>query len=161
MNRLYLLRHGLAVAPGTPEIADDDRPLTPEGERRVRQVARGCKRLGLKLDRIATSPLPRAHRTAEIVADALGVTDLLEVVDGLRAGRDARSIAAWLATRSDPRLLVVGHNPTLSELVGLLVVGLDGPPICELHKAGIAALVGEPGGPYTIDWIARPRLFRV
>ncbi len=160
MNHLYLLRHGLAVAPGTPDIADDDRPLTPEGERRVRQVARGFKRLGLKLDRIATSPLPRAHRTAEIFADALGKPELLEVVDGLRAGSDARSIAEWLATRPEPRLMIVGHNPTLSELLGYLVVGGEGPPLCELKKAGIAALVGEQGGPYAIDWIARPRLFR-
>jgi len=160
MTQLYLLRHGLAVPPGTPDLDDDDRTLTPEGERRVRQVGRALRRLKVKLDRIATSPLPRAIRTAEIVADALGIADRVEEVDALRTGRDAASVVSWLATRTEPRLMLVGHNPTLSDLVARLVVGPDQAAFCELHKAGIAALQGEPGGRYQIDWISRPRLFR-
>ena len=58
MTRLYLLRHGIAVPHGTPDIPDDERPLTSEGEKGVRKVARGLRRLGFKLDRIVTSPLP-------------------------------------------------------------------------------------------------------
>ena len=160
MQELYLLRHGLAVPHGTPGIEDDDRPLTPDGERRIRQIGRGLKRLKLKLVRIATSPLPRAYRTAEIVADCLGGGDLLQVVDELRAGADAASIREWLKTRDETRLMLVGHNPAFSDLVGQLVTGREGSPICELRKGGIAALVGEPGGTYQIDWISRPRMFR-
>ena len=161
MQELYLLRHGLAVPHGTPDFDDDDRPLTPDGERRVRQVGRGLKRLKLKLVRIATSPLPRALKTAEIVADCLGEPDLIEVVDDLRAGRDAASIRDWLATRAgDPAddrrpqpEPVRPHRPARHRRAGTT-------PFCELRKGGIAALRGEPGGPYRIDWIARPRLFR-
>jgi len=160
MIQLFLLRHGLAIAPETPDIEDDDRPLTPEGERRVRQVGRALRRLKVKLDLIATSPLPRAARTAEIVADALGISEKIEPVDDLRAGRDAGSVEAWLSTRTEERLMIVGHNPTFSDLLGRLVIGPDHPPFCELHKAGVAALRGEPGGRYRVDWIARPRLFR-
>ncbi len=162
MNQLYLLRHGLAVPHGTPGIEDDERPLTPDGERRVRQVGRGLHRLKVKLTRIVTSPLPRAHKTAEIVADALGSTELIEVADELRAGRDAASIREWLTTRQESRLMLVGHNPSLSDLLTLLVTGNEfRSPICELHKGGIAALRTEAGEPYEIDWIARPRLFRL
>ncbi len=161
MNQLYILRHGLAIAPGTPDIDDDDRPLTPEGERRVRQVGRALKRLGMKVDKIATSPLLRAHRTAEIVAEGLGKPELIEVVDDLRAGRDAASIADWLATRAESRLMLVGHNPSLSDLLTLLVLGPDQAPFCDLHKAGIAALLGREDGSYQVDWIARPKLFRI
>ncbi len=161
MNQLYLLRHGIAVAPGTPDIDDDDRPLTPEGERRVRQVGRALKRLGLKLDKIAASPLPRAYRTAELVAEALGKPELIEVADDLRAGRDAASIAAWLAGRAESSLMIVGHNPSLSDLLTHLVLGPDHAPFCDLHKGGIAALRGGDGGSYQVDWIARPKLFRI
>ena len=160
MQDLYLLRHGLAVPHGTPGFEDDDRPLTPEGERRIRQVGRGLKKLKLKLTRIATSPLPRALRTAEIVADCLGGTDLIEVDDELRAGRDAASIRDWLASRGESRLMIVGHDPAFSDLVGLLVTGSLDRPICQLRKGGIAALRGESGGSYLIDWIARPRVLR-
>ena len=36
--------------------------------------------------------------------------------------------------------MLVGHNPTLSDLVSLLVVGSRMSPICDLKKGGIAAL---------------------
>lgn len=160
MKQLYLLRHGVAVAYGTPDIADDDRPLTPKGEQRVRSVGRALKRLKVKVDRIATSPLPRAYRTAEIVADALNRPDLVEVVDDLRSQRDAASIQDWVATRAEERLMVVGHNPSLSQLIGRLVVGPDHPAIGDLRKAGVAALVSDDGVLYRVDWIARPKLFR-
>lgn len=161
MDRLYLLRHGCAVPHGSPDFEDDDRPLLPEGERRARQVGHGLRRLGIKVDRIATSPLPRALRTAEIVAEALKAADLVEIVDDLRSGRDASSIRSWLEARAESRLMVVGHNPSLSDLLSLLVTGRDDAPICDLRKAGIAALRSEGGGPYRVDWIARPRLFRL
>ena len=161
MNQLYLLRHGLAVPYGTPDIADDDRPLTTDGERRVRSVARALRRLKVKVDRIATSPLPRAFRTAEIVAEVIGKPDLIEQADELRSQRDAASIEAWLRTRSEDRLMVVGHNPSLSELLTRLVVGPDHPSIGDLHKGGIAALVSDDGDRYRVDWIARPKLFRI
>ena len=162
MNQLYLLRHGLAVPHGTPDIADDDRPLTTEGEQRVRSVGRALRRLKVKVDRIVTSPLPRAHRTAEIVAEVIGKTSLIEVADVLRAQSDAASMADWLQSRTEDRLMIVGHNPTLSSLLTLLVVGPDQPPIADLHKGGIAALhIAEGTERYQIDWIARPKLFRI
>ena len=161
MNQLYLLRHGLAVPYGTPDIDDDDRPLTLEGERRVRGVGRALKRLKVKPDRIVTSPLPRALRTAEIIAEVMEKPDLIEVADELRAHRDAASIQDWLKTRTEERLMVVGHNPSLSQLLGRLVVGPDHPSIGDLHKAGVAALRSDGGHLYRVDWIARPKLFRI
>jgi len=160
MTRLYLLRHGIAVPPGTPDIPDDERPLTSKGEKRVRRVAYGLRLLKFKLDRIVTSPLPRALRTAEIVADVLKMRDLLETSDALRAENDAASIRDWVIGRPESRLMLVGHNPSLTELVGLLVTGEHGPPLCELRKGGVAALGTQPDGGLRLDWLARPRLFR-
>ena len=159
-RRLSLLRHGLAVPHGTEGFEDDDRPLTERGERRARQVARGLKRLGLKLDRIVTSPLPRASRTAEIVADVLDAAYLIEESDALRPGAATESIRDWLAGRPERRVMLVGHNPNLSELLALLVTGRAKPVLCELRKAGFAALRDDPSGRYHVDWIARPRLVR-
>lgn len=158
MDRLYILRHGVAVPSGTPGIADDDRPLTPEGEHELLRVAKRLKRLRLDADRIVTSPLPRARRTAELVAPRLGLAATLEVADALRAGQGAEPIADWLSGRSERRLIVVGHDPALSDLVGLLVTGSADPPLCELEKAGVAALRGRGDGRYLLDWLATPRL---
>ena len=35
MTELFIVRHGIAVDPGTPGIPDDERPLTPKGEKRM------------------------------------------------------------------------------------------------------------------------------
>jgi phosphohistidine phosphatase len=155
-----VLRHGLAVPHGTEGFADDERPLTEKGERRIRQLARGLRRVGLKLDRIVTSPLPRALRTAEIVADVLDSAFLLEESDALVPSATAESIRDWLAGRPEARIMVVGHNPSLSELLALLLTGQPTPTVCELRKGGLAALRDDPNGRFQVDWIARPRLIR-
>ena len=159
-RRVYLFRHGLAVPHGTEGFADDERPLTEKGERRVRQVARGLRRLGVKLDRLVTSPLPRALRTAEIVADMLDVAFLLEESEALIPTASAASIRDWLAGRPESRIMLVGHNPNLSDLLTLLLTGQPGPTVCDLRKAGVAALRDDPNRRLQIDWIARPRLIR-
>jgi phosphohistidine phosphatase len=129
------------------------------------EIARGLRRLDLRLDRIITSPLPRASATAEIVADALGARDRLEVADVLRAGSDAPAIRDWLRQRAEGRLMIVGHDPALTDLIALLVCGGgDGPraQVCELKKGGIAALRPAPGSPdrFELEWVATPRLIR-
>jgi phosphohistidine phosphatase len=160
MIRLYLLRHGIAVPPGTPGVDDDDRPLTPKGEKRMRQIARGLCRLDLKLERIVSSPVPRALRTAEIVADALGISAHLETHDALRPGEPASSIRDWLQAREEGSLMIVGHDPAFSQLVGTLSAGDASQPITELKKGGIAAFRAEPEGELKLDWLARPKLIR-
>ena len=157
MRALYIVRHGIALPHDTPDVADDDRPLTPEGEARTREVAHGLKTLKVRVDAIATSPLPRARRTAEIVAEVLGLMDVLEDADILRAGNEAEVIAEWLATRGEASLMVVGHNPGVSDLVGLLLGNAGS--IGELRRVGVAALVDEGSG-WRLDWLARPRLLR-
>ncbi len=94
----------------------------------------------LNLDRIVTSPLPRARRTAQIVAQELGLIDKLETSSALSAGTDAESLRDWLRERSEERLMIVGHNPAFSDLVGLLILGEVGKFPFELKKGGLAAL---------------------
>jgi phosphohistidine phosphatase len=106
--------------------------------------------------------LPRAHRTAQIVAQELKQVERLEIATALTAGADAQSIADWLATRAESRLLIVGHDPAFSDLVGLLLTGGVGKLSCELKKGGIAALFHSPlgGTGYSLGWIATPGLMR-
>jgi phosphohistidine phosphatase len=162
MTDLYIVRHGIAVEPGTPGIPDDERPLTAKGEKRMRQIARGLRKLELKLDRIVTSPLPRARTTAEIIADILHIKDRLETSNVLQAGASAATIHRWLRDRSEERLMIVGHNPTLSDLVSLLVLGSMQPQICDLKKGGVASLSRTVPAKdlYDLNWLATPRFFR-
>src|SRR5688572_32669777 len=70
--QVIIIRHAIAVPRGTPDIPDDERPLTRRGERRFIDAARGLARLEKRPDVLLTSPLPRAKQTADIAAGAWG-----------------------------------------------------------------------------------------
>jgi phosphohistidine phosphatase len=157
MTHLFLLRHGEALdaRPGEP---DESRRLSQEGEEEVNRVARGLKRLKIAPERIVTSPLPRALRTAEIVANTLGISDRLELSELLATGRPPWQVLDWLSTRREERLLLVGHNPGLSRLIDLLIGLRQEEPRLELKKGGVAALRSTGPGPFELRWIVTARL---
>lgn len=162
MWELYIVRHGIAVERGTPGIPDDERPLTDKGERRMREVGDALAALDLPIDRIATSPLPRARRTAEILADRLKMAAGVEIAATLRAQSTARDIADWLALQPEAPLMIVGHNPALDELLSLLLLGDPTALPFEFKKGAVAALrrPSLPGERHALRWIAPPGLLR-
>lgn len=162
MDKLYIARHGIAVEHGTPGYADDQRPLTPKGKRRMREIGAGLARFGLEIDRIATSPLPRARRTAEIIAEALGMEDRLENAQVLAVGSSAQAIADWLAQRPESSLMIVGHNPILDELLSLLLLGDEEALPYSFKKGAIAHLNRQTihTDRFELAWAASPRLLR-
>jgi len=162
MDKLYIARHGIAVEHGTPGFADDERPLTAKGTRRMREIGAGLARFGLEIDRIVTSPLPRARRTAEILAEALGMEDQLENASILAVGSSARAIAAWLADRPEESLMIVGHNPLLDELLSLLLLGDEEALPYSFKKGAVAHLNRQTihTDRFELAWAASPRLLR-
>ncbi|WP_169973184.1 phosphohistidine phosphatase SixA [Tautonia rosea] len=160
MRQLFVLRHGIAVAHGTPGYEDDERPLTPKGRTRLKEQLRGLKVLEVIPDRILSSPLPRARETAEIVARGLGIEDRLELVPELRPHASSSSIRRWLDVIPGDSVMIVGHNPAFSELISVLPLGPGTPFIAELKKGGLASFQVDPNGRYTLEWLMTPRVLR-
>ena len=123
---LYLLRHGIAVEPGTRGFEDDfARPLTPKGRRQLRKSATAIKDLASKFDLILSSPLVRAKQTAEIVAKELNARKCLRFTSALAPGGSAVNLVRQLE-REKPApdtVLLVGHEPDMSRLVSLFATG--------------------------------------
>jgi phosphohistidine phosphatase len=120
--RLYLIRHAPAVPYGTPGIPDEERPLTPKGERRWKRSARGLARALKRPGALLSSPLPRAWRTAEI-ASAAWRGPRPEPEDALASG-DLQEWEALLASRSSLACVaLVSHEPHLSALLARLIGG--------------------------------------
>lgn len=120
---IYLLRHGIAVsAEQSPN--NGDRRLTAKGNKRMRKGARGIRRLGLEFDVILTSPLARARETADVVAEALGLQPQLAVIDALQPGNSVDDLLSSLSEyKNRQHLLLVGHEPLLSETAAFLLTG--------------------------------------
>src|ERR1051325_8734008 len=90
---IYILRHGIAVERGTPGYKkDSDRPLTKEGEDKMRQIAEAMLAMALKFDLILSSPFERAKQTAQIVAGELD--EEVTYTDFLAPGGNASELLA-------------------------------------------------------------------
>jgi len=99
MNRIYLGRHGQNEDNANGILnGHRDLPLTELGIRQAYEQAQYIKKSGLYFDEIYTSPLQRAYKTAEIVADTLQMAkptklDLLIERDfGVMSGKDIADI---------------------------------------------------------------------
>ncbi len=158
---LYLLRHAIAVTRGTEGIRQDsDRPLTDKGASKLRRVVRGMQVLGLSFDLILTSPYLRARQTAEIVAKEMGVVAKLERTPHLAPDGDSRALIAEIASRSaaSASILLVGHEPYLSNLISVLVSGDERTQVT-LKKAGLCKLVASTlryGRCSSLEWLLAP-----
>lgn len=115
--RLFLIRHAEA-APGIP---DAGRLLTDNGKAQMAKMARcidwACVD-GVKT--IEHSGLVRARQTAELLVSEVPLRKPLAIRVAIRPSDDPRLFALEVASSRDDRL-VVGHNPHLSRLAGLLL----------------------------------------
>lgn len=147
-RQLWLLRHGDAE----PHDArpDPDRRLTERGERQARAAGQALVRLNANIGVVLTSPKLRALATAQLAAGAWDAEP--EVYEPLAEGFDGRDALEALArVDGDGRLLVVGHEPDLSQVVADLAGGR-----IDLKKGGLAALRIEGAGGELV-LLARPR----
>jgi phosphohistidine phosphatase len=160
--KLYVLRHGIAVEPGTPGYATDaDRPLTPEGERKMRQIVGAMEALGLSFDLILSSPYVRARQTAEIVVEVLKARKKLELSNSLTPDGSTKKLVELLNSikPSPESVLVVGHEPFLSGLISLLISGREAFAVV-MKKGGFCKLSTEslkPGRCAALEWLLTPK----
>ncbi len=139
MSILYIMRHGMAEE-AAPSGRDADRRLTDRGRRRTAQVARGLSRLGVAPGVIFTSPLVRSVETASIVAHAFPECTLEELPELAAGGAAPATVRALHCAASASRVLLVGHEPDLSELISYLLTSSPGLAPVEFKKASVAAL---------------------
>jgi len=158
--RLLIVRHAIAVPHGTPEVPEDERPLTPRGEKRFRAAARGLARICRRPDVLLSSPLVRARQTADIAAEAWGEVEVREA-DAL-AGGSFEQIAAVVNKHADQKLVALfGHEPDVSTVVARLL-GTSASERLTFKKGG-AALLEVPGKMAeggALVWYVPPRVLR-
>lgn len=131
---LYLIRHAIAEEE-SPTGDDSQRGLTDKGAKKMRQIAKGLRELGVEFDYILTSPYIRAEHTAEILGDVLKMKKRIVTSENLApTGSPDQLLAEINEKYSVNSLAIVGHEPYLSNLVGLLTA--DGSPIEMTFKKG-------------------------
>ena len=117
MKTLFLIRHAKSSW-DDQALADKDRPLNDRGKRDAPKVGERLAKRGVKPDLILSSPAVRALATAEIIARKLDykrsnivVNDRLYAV----AADDLLDVIRQLDDKAK-RVMLIGHNPELTEL---------------------------------------------
>ena len=117
---LYLLRHAHAGDSAAWTGDDKLRPLSKQGRRHVKHLARLLDELGFRADAVISSPLVRAVQTAEPVAEALGVDVLTDERLGYGFGvPELAAIVRQLGPQVE-RVMLVGHDPGFTEVASFL-----------------------------------------
>lgn len=138
---VMLLRHAIAEEQSASG-RDDDRRLTGEGKRKLREVVAGMRALDLPVDAVLSSPLRRAVETSEIVADGYDAKVQVEITPALAPGEGPDAVMAALANVGRPSgIVLVGHEPDLAALASTLLVGTPGLLHMGFRKAGLAGIV--------------------
>ncbi len=159
---LFLLRHGLAVDRSKPGYKKDaDRPLTPKGKQRLWRVAEAMEELELEFDAIVTSPFLRATQTAEIIAEAFELGKKLSNSEHLTPSGNPKLLLEYLnqLAPAPKNVLLVGHEPYLSQFIGLLVAGNTNAQV-DLKKGALCKLEIETlrcGRCATLAWLLTPK----
>ena len=137
MKTLTILRHAKSSW-DEPALADRDRPLSPRGRKDAPMMGRRIAAAGIRPSLILSSPAVRAWKTARAAGRALGYP--LEFLQ--------REPALYLASLDElldvvsgqdnqfNNLMLVGHNPGLTEFANFLAPGLTN----NLPTAGVVCV---------------------
>ena len=117
---IYLLRHGEAEARAHNDPA---RQLTARGKLEIEQVAQQFAARDIRLDRCLASPYLRASQTASLFLRFTAPDLPVETADILTPEVRASAVMDFLDGMREQHVLLVSHNPLLSELCALLTDG--------------------------------------
>jgi phosphohistidine phosphatase len=153
--RLHLVRHAHAGDPMRWDGPDAARPLSHKGRVQASDLGAFLAAADVRPGRIVTSPKERARQTADIVGAALRLEP--EQDDRLAVGCDLPTLEAILEDGTAPEVMVVGHDPYLSELLSELV-GAAG----QVMRKGAIATIDAPrplrGGSGLLRWLIPPEI---
>ena len=160
--QVILFRHGPAGRRDAGRWPDDAlRPLTTRGAQRTIAAALGLGSLAGRITHVATSPLARAVETARVLREALELPRPT-TLDALAPGGGYRRVLEWLrALESESCVVLVGHEPDLGKLAGVMLFGA--PAALPLKKSGACAIdfVSEvTPGSGRLQWFLPPRTLR-
>lgn len=157
---LYFLRHASAGEHFVSPKKDEKRALDKEGIEQCGFIGRALTALDTQVDVIVSSPLKRCTQTASLVGNEIGYEGKLQIEAGLRPQAGLADFRKVLDKYSKlEAIMVVGHNPNLSQFLGSVISESGCEASLELKKGGVAKVeMRRSAG--TLQWCVTPKLLR-
>jgi len=152
---IYLVQHGEAV----DKEKNPSRPLTEKGRETVQEMGKFLQKHNCKVDAIWHSPKLRSRETAEILSSCLGseASSMCEYKE-LEPDEPVKKVAKLIRKALEQQIMLVGHLPHLSRLVGLLLCEDENQEIIAFQKGGVVCLEFQEPGVCVVHWILVPSL---
>jgi phosphohistidine phosphatase len=157
---VYFLRHASAGHHIANPARDEKRPLDEQGIVQCTDVGRALNAMDVHVDAVISSPLKRATQTASLVGNEMGYEGKLQIEAALRPGAtfaDFRRLLEKYARQES--IMVVGHNPNLSQFLGTVISESGCEASVELKK-GAVARVDMRRNSGTLQWCLTPKALR-
>ena len=137
MKTLTIVRHAKSSWRDSG-LPDKKRPLNSRGKRDAPEMGRRIQEHGIRPSLIVSSPATRAWTTAKVIAQAINYPrEFLQKEDRLYlASLDEILDIVVAQDNGFNNLMVVGHNPGLTDFVNFLVPGLTN----NLPTAGVVSV---------------------
>jgi phosphohistidine phosphatase len=160
--RIYLIHHGNAASAGTASFEEDaQRPLSVKGHDKMIMIACALKNLGVRPNLIATSPYVHSVQTAKILKKVLEWREELSINDALVPLGNADDLIGEINEKySVDDLFLVGHEPCLSSLIGILTAGTPN-LLVALKYVGVCCLSIDDlrvQRVAVLDWLLTPKI---
>jgi len=157
---LYLLRHASAGHHVANPAQDEKRPLDPQGIEQCTQMGRALNAMDVHVDAVISSPLKRATQTASLVANEIGFDGKLQRAPALRPTAPMEAFRELLDKNAKlEAVMVVGHNPSLSQFLSLLISEGASESSVELKKCAVAR-VDVSGSMGILKWVLTPKMLQ-
>lgn len=157
---VYFLRHANAGNHLANPKKDEKRALDKEGIEQCGYVGRALAALDVQVDTVISSPLKRATQTAALIGNEMGHEGKLQIDAGLRPQAtfaEFRKLVDKYAQQE--AIMVVGHNPNLSEFLGRVISDAGCEAAVELRKGAVARVeLRRTSG--SLHWVLTPKVLR-
>jgi len=137
VKTLTIVRHAKSSW-NEPGLSDRERPLNKRGQRDAPRMGKRIADAGIRPSLIVSSPATRAWTTAQFIAEELSYpVEFLQRENSLYLA-SLNDILDVIVAQDDgfSSLMVVGHNPGLTNMVNYLSPGITG----NLPTAGVVSV---------------------
>jgi phosphohistidine phosphatase len=156
---IYFVRHANAGQSKTNPEQDARRPLDKEGIEQSTQMGRLLAAMDASVNTIVSSPLKRATQTAALIANEIGHDGKIVFSPALAPSSDFDQFRQLLHTHNgEEAVMVVGHNPNLSQFLSLLLAGGSTDKAIDLKKGAVARIDLDSRNRALLKWSVTPKL---
>ena len=156
---IYFVRHANAGKSVANPAQDAKRPLDKAGVRQSSYVGKALAALDTQVEVIISSPLKRAVQTASLIANELAHDRQIVISEALGKNADFKAFQELLRKHSKhDAIMVVGHNPSLSQFISNVITGNVNGRAVDLKKGAAARVEHDGRKPAVLQWCITPRI---